>query len=219
MGNIATKNMTRCVWLTYPTSITLFKNNGTTIPIRVGDYITYEGRHLGVRVECFVGSASDIGPIGMEYLPKRADGQLAVPVWSMRGNPRFLICWPAGARKYGQHINWDTVEICISTFNNECSAEAAAMIVVEVAAENDSWADSAKIEVGVPVLNASSEESAARIVVEVAAENAGDISADIVVEDAAEFVVDPVLSMKRVCNDVEEDRCKRVRGDHSESEK
>jgi hypothetical protein len=151
MGNIATKNMTRCVWLTYPTSITLIKNKGTTIVIRVGEY-----------------------------------------------------------------INWGTVEICISTFNNECSAEAAAMIVVEVAGENDSWADAAKIEVGVPVLNASSEESTARIVVEGAAENAGDNSADNFVEDDAEFVVDPVLSMKRVCNDVEEDGCKRVRGDHSE---
>ena len=95
------------VWLdATKNAIVVTKHNGTTLIIQVGDSITYTGRELGVKVELFVGGE---GPIGMEYLPFREDGRFATPVFSMRGNPHFIICRPTGLSHYGQHIDWDSV--------------------------------------------------------------------------------------------------------------
>lgn len=54
----------------------------------------------------------DIGPRGITYLPWREDERrFASMSYSMRGNQRFIICYPVGINNYGQHIDWDLVEI------------------------------------------------------------------------------------------------------------
>ena len=55
----------------------------------------------------------DIGPNGMTYLPWReTEKRFAAIAWSMRGNSRFIVCYPMGRNTYGQHIDWDKVYVC-----------------------------------------------------------------------------------------------------------
>jgi hypothetical protein len=93
------------IWNEYPNSIKM--NN---IILKVGDCIIYKSRELPVRIEKFVGYNDDSGPIGFEYLPWRGD-RWGTPTWGLRGNPRFIICIPIGLPHYGQHIEWNTIQI------------------------------------------------------------------------------------------------------------
>lgn len=93
------------IWHEYPISIKL--NN---IILNIGDCIIYKTRDLPVRIEKFVGKEDESGPIGFEYLPWRGE-RWGTPTWGLRGNPRFIICIPTGLPHYGQHIEWDTVQI------------------------------------------------------------------------------------------------------------
>jgi hypothetical protein len=100
-----TSNTLDSIWYEYPNSIKM--NN---IIFNVGDCIIYKSRELPVRIEKFVGYEVDSGPIGFEYLPWRGD-RWGTPTWGLRGNPRFIICLPIGLPHYGQHIEWNTVQI------------------------------------------------------------------------------------------------------------
>ena len=52
------------------------------------------------------------GPIGITYLPWRYDERrFASVLYSIRGNQRFIICYPTGINNCGTHINWDLVKI------------------------------------------------------------------------------------------------------------
>ena len=101
-------------------SVILTKTDGTTkIELNVGDCIKYSGpvgRPDGVKIISFrskeFNSKPDVGPIGVIYLPWRKDQQRwASPAFSMKGDPRHIICYPVGLPHYGEHIDWDTVEI------------------------------------------------------------------------------------------------------------
>jgi hypothetical protein len=96
-------------WHEYLKSIQ-FQENNNTIILKIGDCIIYKTRELPVRIDRFIGYQDDSGPLGFEYLPWRGD-RWATPTWGLRGNPRFIICPPTGLPHYGQHIEWDTVEI------------------------------------------------------------------------------------------------------------
>ena len=101
---------TRIVWLEYPNSVTCYVNNKSQI-LKVGDYITYEGRNgTGVMIIQICGYKEDEGPIGIRYLPWREDGRWATQQFSLRGDMRFIICYPSGMMHHGQHIIWNTVE-------------------------------------------------------------------------------------------------------------
>jgi hypothetical protein len=98
-------------WHEYPNSIQ-FQYNNNTIILKIGDCIIYKSRELPVRIDQFIGYRDDpnSGPLGFEYLPWRGD-RWGTPTWGLRGNPRFIICPPTGLPHYGQHIEWDTVQI------------------------------------------------------------------------------------------------------------
>ena len=52
------------------------------------------------------------GPIGITYLPWRYDeNRFAKVLYNIRGNQRFIICYPTGINNCGIHINWDIVKI------------------------------------------------------------------------------------------------------------
>ena len=93
-------------WHVYEQSVIIHKDDGSNLLVQVGEFIKYEGRE-GVRVDKFVGDS--VGPWGMEYLPWRGE-RWATPSYSLRGNQRFIVCMPHGAYKYGQHIDWNTVD-------------------------------------------------------------------------------------------------------------
>jgi hypothetical protein len=97
-------------WHEYLNSIQ-FQQNNNTIILKIGDCIIYKGRELPVRIDRFIGyKDAEEGPIGFEFLPWRGE-RWATPTYGMRGNPRFVICPPSGLPHYGQHIDWDSVEI------------------------------------------------------------------------------------------------------------
>ena len=91
------------IWHEYPNSIVW---NNTII--KLGDCIIYKSREFPVRIDRFCGNEE--GPMGFEFLPWRGD-RWATPTFSLRGNPRFIICPPTGLPHYGQHIEWNTVKI------------------------------------------------------------------------------------------------------------
>lgn len=88
------------------TEILLTKTDGSTVILQKGDFISYEGHELGVRIESLCGREE--GPIGITYLPWRGT-RWATPQFSFRGDARFLICRPTGLPHFGIHPNWDTV--------------------------------------------------------------------------------------------------------------
>lgn len=106
----------------YNDSVILTKTDGTKIELNVGDCITYSGpisRPDGVKIISFSSkefkSKPDVGPIGVIYLPWRKDEQKwASTAFSMRGDPRHIICDPVGLRHYGEHIDWDTVKVILN---------------------------------------------------------------------------------------------------------
>jgi hypothetical protein len=93
-------------WYEYPDSVKLVTKTKSII-LKVGDCIIYTSRELPVRIDKFVGNEA---PIGLEYLPWRGE-RWGTPTWGLRGNPRFIICIPAGLPHYGQHIDWESIEI------------------------------------------------------------------------------------------------------------
>lgn len=92
-----------------PYESVLVSVEGRTLALKVGDFIKFARVPLGVRIESFVGK-DPVGPMGMEYLPWLGD-KFAEPTLTLRGNPYFIVCWPVGRERYGQHIDWATVEM------------------------------------------------------------------------------------------------------------
>ena len=98
--------MVQINWQEIGRSVKLIKDDGTEMILAVGDFITYDSRPDGVSIESILGDE----PIGFEYLPWRGS-RWATPVFSFRGNPRFIIMYPHGIMHRGQHINWNTVKL------------------------------------------------------------------------------------------------------------
>jgi hypothetical protein len=101
-------------------TILLTKTSGEQVTFKEGDFITYDGRETGVKVVEIVGKYSEDGPRGFKYLPWRQEQKRwATPQWSMKGDPRYNICMPTGAPYFGQHINWDSVELGVMPAEGE----------------------------------------------------------------------------------------------------
>ena len=98
--------MVQINWHEHCKSVKLVKDDGSEMILCVGDFITYDSRSDGVRIEKIIG---DENPIGFEYLPWRGS-RWATPVFSIRGNPRFIIMYPHGIQHHGQHIQWNSVK-------------------------------------------------------------------------------------------------------------
>ena len=96
------------------TKVILRKDSDETLVLSVGDFITYEGRPDGVRIEGFTFTNKEHereGPIGMTYIPWRPkEKRWASISWSlMRGNNRHIIAFPCGRSHFGEHIDWNTM--------------------------------------------------------------------------------------------------------------
>ena len=106
--------MVNITWLTPNdfTAVRVERADDRDIILRVGDFIKYDIRPDGVRIESFTSKESDQrGPVGMTYLPWRTEeNRWATPKVTMKGNYYFIICYPVGMPHYGTHINWESVE-------------------------------------------------------------------------------------------------------------
>jgi len=76
-----------------------------------GACVTWEGRPDYVKIVDVYGQASEIGPRGFTYLPYRKEGRWASKTWSLRGDARFVICYPAGTPHYGLHVPLQTMVV------------------------------------------------------------------------------------------------------------
>jgi hypothetical protein len=96
-------------WYEPHKSILHTKRDGSKLIIKLGDCITHSRHELPIRVDRFT-FVNDKEVIGFEYLPWRGT-RWGTPAFSMRGNPRHIICMPGGILHYGLHIEWDTVQV------------------------------------------------------------------------------------------------------------
>ena len=107
----------RVDWHQYPTSVTVYLPEQEPYILRVGDFITYEGRQdTGAVIVEFHGDIENPGPNGFRYLPwrdepDRENGRWASVAFTLRGDSRFIICHPCGLPHYGLHINLKTIKI------------------------------------------------------------------------------------------------------------
>lgn len=95
-------------------SFILHKTNGTTLHVKKGDWIKIPGRDDVVLLDSIVkpDTLSVAGPLGITYLPWRYDEKrFATFSWSIKGNSRFIICYPSGRNHFGGHIDWDYFEL------------------------------------------------------------------------------------------------------------
>jgi hypothetical protein len=100
------------VWLDkHKNACVLNRPKGTCI-LREGQFIEYEGRETGVRIEKFIYKEDDIGPRGFKYLPwRKEEKRWATPVPDGFNRPsRFIVCYPSGSTTWGEHIKWNTVK-------------------------------------------------------------------------------------------------------------
>ena len=110
------------------------KSNGDIIYITKGSWVIFNDREDKVIIDKIYNKNykdaedddedneddNDIGPIGMSYLPWRYDEKrFASLSWSMKGNQRFIVCYPSGRNTYGMHIDWNTIYLCEKPDNIE----------------------------------------------------------------------------------------------------
>ena len=91
----------------------LTRPNGTTCILRQGDFIGFEHRETGIRIDEFRSREGDTGPIGFSYsVWREKECRWASYRTNHFGTPiRYIVCYPCGIQTYGQHIlNWNTVQ-------------------------------------------------------------------------------------------------------------
>lgn len=94
-------------------SFFLYKNIDDKHPLLLypGICITWEGRDEYVKIVDVLGKESEKGPRGFTYLPWRKEGRWATQHVTLRGDSRFIVCYPSGTIHYGLHIPLDTIEV------------------------------------------------------------------------------------------------------------
>jgi hypothetical protein len=104
---------TRAVWSDFGKKrFFLYRSEGDTDPLELGpgDTITWEGRPDYSKIAHVAGHGNSVGPMGFSYLPYREEGRWARGAFSLRGDARFVICYPTGTPHYGLHIPLHTIQ-------------------------------------------------------------------------------------------------------------
>lgn len=84
----------------------------TPILLKTGDHFSFQigdRRYERAKIK-FLGTPEELGPRGFTYLPWRGD-RWGTPVVTLRGDVRFVICFPAGAPHYGQHMTQGSLQL------------------------------------------------------------------------------------------------------------
>ena len=98
----------------------VFQTNTKPIILKKGSWVKIPGIGDESNNKCIIDYVfhskkhnKDKGPIGITYLPWIEDeNKFADVSWSIKGNKRFIVCYPEGMRNYGRHIDWDMLEVC-----------------------------------------------------------------------------------------------------------
>lgn len=107
----AAASKTRSVWHDFSEKqFKLYLNDTEFVILGPHDTITWNTRkNTYVKIVDVFGTQKDEGPRGFTYLPW-VDGKWASPVITLRGDARFVLCYPSGLRHYGLHINLHTIQ-------------------------------------------------------------------------------------------------------------
>jgi hypothetical protein len=97
-------------WAEHPTCFKVSLPNCEDTLYRVGDTVQSSDRtDFAVVITEIIGYYDDVGPLGFIYLPWRdEEKRWASKAMTLKGDPRFVVCYPSGNRCYGQHIDWKT---------------------------------------------------------------------------------------------------------------
>ena len=121
-----TNNLWNSIWINKETSkFEVFRTKDTNISLNQGSWVKIPGIGDESNNKCIVDYVfhskkhnKDKGPIGITYLPWIEDeNKFADVSWSIKGNKRFIVCYPEGMRNYGRHIDWDKIELCEPPIN------------------------------------------------------------------------------------------------------
>ena len=101
------------LWKNYDTqTVHLFKP-GSTVPLELspGDFISSELYPFGVKIVKFYGVITEQGPRGFTFVPwKQDEKKWANPPQSVRVDPRYILCEPAGVGHYGMVVSPEKIE-------------------------------------------------------------------------------------------------------------
>lgn len=100
------------LWKDYPKTVNLFKS-GSAIPLELteGDFILTNLYPDGIKIVKFYGVITEHGPRGFTYVPWiLKEKRWANPPQSMRVDPRFIMCEPAGVGHYGIIVSADYID-------------------------------------------------------------------------------------------------------------
>jgi len=110
MNSFDLASSTKSVWSDVATKrFDLYVTKDTCVNLGVDDCIIWGDRHEYAKIVQVIGNDSLSGPRGFIYLPWRNEGRWATPQFSLRGDPRFVICYPGGTPHYGLHIPLHTI--------------------------------------------------------------------------------------------------------------
>jgi len=95
-------------------SFKLIKTDGSTLTLKKGDWISLPERTDKCIIDkVYSYSNSEIGPDGISYLPWRdQENRFATVLFSLKGNGRFVQCFPVGLHAYGMYIEWNKLYLC-----------------------------------------------------------------------------------------------------------
>ena len=119
-------NVWNSVWINKETNkFEVIRTKDKNISLKQGSWVKIPGIGDESNNKCIVDYVfhskkhnKDKGPIGITYLPWIEDeNKFADVSWSIKGNKRFIVCYPEGMRNYGRHIDWDMLEVCEPPIN------------------------------------------------------------------------------------------------------
>ena len=116
-------NVWNSVWINKETNkFEVIRTKDKNISLKQGSWVKIPGIGDESNNKCIIDyvfhskkNNKDKGPIGITYLPWIEDeNKFADVTWSIKGNKRYIVCYPEGMRNYGRHIDWDMLEVCES---------------------------------------------------------------------------------------------------------
>ena len=98
------------LWNGYDTQVRLLKPGCVPLELSVGDVISLNIYPEGVKIVKFYGVITEQGPRGFTYIPWNSKEQKwANPPQSIRVDPRYILCEPAGVGHYGTVVSSDYI--------------------------------------------------------------------------------------------------------------
>ena len=98
------------IWAEYPKSFKVSLPDREDVVYGLGDTVWYSDRKdVAILITGIIGREDDNGPKGFTYLPWRdEEKRWASKLLSLKGDARFVVCYPSGNLSFGLHIDWTT---------------------------------------------------------------------------------------------------------------